>query len=60
MGKEVLNARTMQLGNYRYITIHMNDVDNLFGARARVVVVVRLYRYRSVLVIRNLHGARIS
>ena len=45
MGKEVLlDARTMQLGNYKYITgtIHtsMNDVDNLFGVRARVVVVV--------------------
>ena len=46
MGKEVLDARTMQLRNYRYIRIHMNDVDNLFGARARVVVVVSLYRYR--------------
>ena len=33
----------------KYITIHMIDVDNLFGAGARVVVVVgkMLYRLRN-------------
>ena len=41
MGKEVLDARTMQVRNYKYITIHMNDVDNLFGARAVPVICAR-------------------